>query len=101
MSKPHKHAELIKAWADGADIEGWSPVHKNWVVCRGPNWNSPTAEFRIKSEKVVRWQWISVYKGEPPQISRNFYTESEAMDAYKPGVSIVAKADWTRTEFDQ
>ena len=28
--KPHKHAELIKAWADGAEIEYKSKVDGVW-----------------------------------------------------------------------
>ena len=37
MKQPHKNAEIIKAWADGAEIEfrthnnvEWSPVFKGW-----------------------------------------------------------------------
>ncbi len=50
--KPHKHAELIKAWADGAIIEsrikglnGWS----YWTLDEYPCWR-PDNEYRIKSE---------------------------------------------------
>ena len=34
--KPHKHAEIIKAWADGAEVQMldrdgvWVDAHKNW-----------------------------------------------------------------------
>ena len=50
--KPHKHAELIKAWADGAEIEyrsfetiEWKPIFKGW------SWdNTLVAEYRIKPE---------------------------------------------------
>lgn len=49
MKQPHKHAELIKAWADGAEIEfknghgEWNPVHNP------PIW-SEYCEYRIKPE---------------------------------------------------
>ncbi len=44
----HKHAELIKAWADGADIEGfWSG---NWQECKNPTWWEEN-EYRIKPER--------------------------------------------------
>lgn len=38
---PHKHAELIKAWADGADIEYESedPAGK-WSKIPNPSWNT-------------------------------------------------------------
>lgn len=48
MNKPHKHAKLIKAWADGAQIQ-----YKNlneWEDCViYPKWDNNT-EYRIKPE---------------------------------------------------
>ena len=56
MKKPHKHAELIKAWADGAEIEyrdccsniqvnAWSPLPPQG------DWDEhPDFEYRIKPE---------------------------------------------------
>lgn len=46
--KPHKHAEIIHAWADGAEIEylwgsGWMPMPKH------PNWSEDSV-YRIKPE---------------------------------------------------
>jgi len=48
MTKPHIHAALIKAWADGAEIEFedngvWYPCH------RGPAW-TPSTRYRVKPE---------------------------------------------------
>jgi hypothetical protein len=57
MSTPHKHAELIKAWADGATIE-WQASNGNWMVDKEPNWGYPNARYRIKPEPkpdIVRW----------------------------------------------
>ena len=48
MKKPHKHAELIKAWADGAEIEVLCGKDY-WEVRQHPNWH-PDDEFRIKPE---------------------------------------------------
>jgi hypothetical protein len=46
--KPHKHAKLIHAWANGAEIE-----HKDyggcWHVINSPIWHDST-EYRIKPE---------------------------------------------------
>ena len=43
--KPHKHADLIKAWADGHTIEHLS-LDGTWAICDGPLWNEFT-EYRI------------------------------------------------------
>lgn len=47
-NKPHKHAELIKAWADGAKIETQLPNGK-WFEIDTPQWKKD--KYRIKPEK--------------------------------------------------
>lgn len=43
----HKHADLIKAWADGAEIE-WLGINGNWCSISGtPAWSIETT-YRIK-----------------------------------------------------
>lgn len=45
---PHVHAEVIKAWADGAEIECKQINDDRWaaIICT-PNWH-PNWEYRIK-----------------------------------------------------
>jgi len=43
--KPHKHAELIKAWADGAEIEEFNNFR--WCDSTFPTWHEHI-EYRIK-----------------------------------------------------
>ena len=59
MRKPHKHAELIKAWADGAEIE-YRDRHNTWTLLpQQGDWDDhPNFEYRIKPEPkpdVVRY----------------------------------------------
>lgn len=50
MGKPHKHAELIKAWADGAEIQCFSEEIDDWLdISEAPRW-WPTRQYRIKPE---------------------------------------------------
>lgn len=49
--KPHKHAELIKAWADGAEIE-MKVSEWHWVYIHKPHWDDDV-EYRIKPEQNV------------------------------------------------
>jgi len=44
----HKHADLIKAWADGAQIEYWS-FNDTWVEVSNPCWEQEL--YRIKPKK--------------------------------------------------
>jgi hypothetical protein len=64
--KPHKHAELIKAWADGAEIE-FQDSEGVWGVGI-PKWN-PDAEYRIKPERK-------------PDVFRNFLFVEKMACAY-------------------
>jgi hypothetical protein len=47
MSTPHKHAEVIKAWADGAAIECRQLSHESWQPCIEPRWFS-YFDYRVK-----------------------------------------------------
>ena len=50
MNKPHKHAELIKAWADGATIQvKYTDDPQYWVDKDNPTWH-PNDQYRIKPE---------------------------------------------------
>ena len=45
--KPHKHADLIKAWADGAQIECKNSQTENeWLRVINPNWDE-RYEYRV------------------------------------------------------
>jgi hypothetical protein len=46
---PHKHAELIKAWADGHKIQHWVDELSAWRNERSPAW-SPYEVYRLKPE---------------------------------------------------
>lgn len=62
MKTPHKHAELIKAWADGAEVEMWDG--ESWLPRESPYWNEAIV-YRIKPEPkpdVVRYMAISAPK---------------------------------------
>ena len=51
MMKPHKHADLIHAWAEGAEIEyRWTGTEK-WEDCVYPQWHEQ-AEYRIKPTPI-------------------------------------------------
>jgi hypothetical protein len=48
MNKPHKHAELIKAWADGAEIEYFG-ADCTWRTAEARDFDSDLS-LRIKPE---------------------------------------------------
>jgi hypothetical protein len=62
--KPHKHSELIKAWADGCKIEYYSKDYATWSHIPKPSWSTDILH-RIKPEHkpdVVMYAIVSVYE---------------------------------------
>ena len=61
--KKHKHSELIKAWADGAEIECQPPWLVGWVDAIQPSWNDDI-EYRIKPKPtpdVVKYVSVKLH----------------------------------------
>jgi hypothetical protein len=53
--KPHKHAELIHAWANGAEIEKQANTGE-WFIDYRPDWHE-YGYYRIKPESKPATVW--------------------------------------------
>ena len=53
MGQRHKYADVIIAWANGAEIEARSSADRGWLVTRNPTW-SEDVEYRVKPVKKYR-----------------------------------------------
>lgn len=47
---PHKHRDLIIAWANGADIEYYSTFSNRWMGASAPDWDT-TLNYRTKPQE--------------------------------------------------
>ena len=97
--KPHKHAELIKAWADGAEIQV-KACNVVWEDREHPVW-STNREYRIKPEEkqpVVRWLWAKQVIGGEWTISPVFRSKEEASKTFDGQVICL---EWSRQEFPE
>ena len=74
--KPHKHAELIKAWADGAEIE-CKNSDGTWFISEYPTW-SDDCEYRIKPEPKPEPVKVTMY------IYNNAHTGATWIDEIHP-----------------
>jgi hypothetical protein len=72
--KPHKHAELIKAWADGAEIE-----QRNLSIEDAAEWH----EFdTFWGDETSDLKWEYRIKPEPkPNVVKAFMLVSDALDS--------------------
>lgn len=76
VNKPHKHAEVIKAWADGAEIEYRDPSGGDpWELIPDPHW-IPEFEYRVK-----------------PKLSTCTRTTYSSLDVPRPDLEITVTKD--------
>lgn len=50
MKQPHKHAEVIKAWADGANVQYFDGITEDWHFVASPSW-SLKESYRIEPKR--------------------------------------------------
>ena len=55
-----KHSEMIKAWADGYEIEAFNPEHQKWVTTPEPGWFDHI-EYRVKPGEIRRPRITEIY----------------------------------------
>lgn len=62
MNQPHKHKDVIIAWANGEVIEFYSVGHQAWIEIDSPNWLEDV-QYRIKPLPVIRTFRVALFKG--------------------------------------
>lgn len=100
---PHKHAELIKAWADGQEVEALYDA--GWIRA-SPYFNpltDPQLEWRIKPEEPVkRWLWAYKFSDFDWELVNEMLSDDEAAirKANNPQNKYM-KLSWSETEFEE
>ncbi len=93
MNKPHKHCELIKAWADGAKIESRFCNDDEWAFDEYPNFYSHgNWEYRTKPEPkpdYVVYCVIQMQMGAPRVVAYG----SKHINSDKTGVALKITLD--------
>jgi hypothetical protein len=93
----HKHADLIKAWADGAEIQVFYNDIMTWGGVDKPDWHE-SLSYRIKPKPpVVRWLWAKLVLGEW-MISPVYRSREEALKTFDGQVICL---EYTRQEFPE
>jgi hypothetical protein len=78
MNKPHKHAEVIKQWADGAEIEYKSCLTDSWKTVERPSFYEDE-QYRVKPQPLERWVTFYPTKHRSEQIGGYYTSEGEAL----------------------
>lgn len=88
MTTPHKYAEVIKAWADGKEIQYRvnSSLNSTWNDYTNklstPDFGGLSTEWRIKPKKQTGW--VNIY----PDGCSHLYQDRQSADA---GASVLVK----------
>lgn len=90
MQKPHKHAEVIKAWADGAEIQIFEYYLGGWRDAATPIWDKDKA-YRVKPKpkwtpkhKLITAYMNSKYKAiTVPKKVHTYDTINQFVDEYE------------------
>ena len=77
MATPRKHVDIIKAWADGYEVEAYNPERDAWVSTPEPGWFE-NIEYRVKPGVIRAPRITEVYaqielnpfSGEPELFNR-------------------------------
>ena len=95
MGTPHKHRDVIIAWANGEEIEGkWQ---KEWALVDtiyAPQFD-PDREYRIKPKRVKKEGWVNVYTDTYVTI---FPTKEQADDRASRGRKTCIRIEWEEEE---
>ena len=90
MGTPHKHRDVIIAWANGEKIEWMDPSGK-WQKIDEPNWLEHH-QYRIKPKRVKKDRWIAIYQDE--LVSGEMYrTCKDCMDRCPSAIAYV-RIEW-------
>lgn len=98
---PHKHAELIKKWADtGCQIQYKYPDCETWHDCNNnrPYWELDN-EYRVKPTLVKKWKWVFSDDG-VLGVTGYCYTEQEFNSNFQ-NLTLIQKVDSTMIEVEE
>jgi hypothetical protein len=100
MGRPHKHAEVIKAWADGKDVEVRSSFGGTWARYPGGEgvilW-SPDCEYRVFDPYRHLREALREGKTLEHQSLGN-WVPLRALDEKDPDRTFVLEPEWYRVK---
>ena len=122
-NKSHPHAELIKAWKDGAEIQYWDDDANKWIDCRGyngfPTWDVEL-QYRIKPWKPQKYEtycnlfidrngeicickhiWKNDYVDNALYSRNNVFSTEEEAKAAIPYIEVELKGGTKNVDFEK
>lgn len=57
----HKHCDLIKAWAEGAEIQYFGILAQRWITIKNPAWDEDE-KYRVKPKEEFLKYKVALFK---------------------------------------
>jgi len=95
--KPHKHAECIIAWAQGAEIEGRRDSTFEWELADTPQWYL-YMEYRIKPQPKIVKLYSFYDRIERALENEEDVNKTSAQYLYVSSVANQPMIEWTFTD---
>lgn len=97
----HKHADLIHAYADGAEVQ-FKNIKGYWEDIKNPSW-IPQLEYRIKKPRIVKREgWVNLYKSHSHSgwvTGCDVHTsKDDALRCAKAECMATVKIEWEETQ---
>jgi hypothetical protein len=96
MNKRHKHADVIHAWAEGAELEYLRDGE--WVGQKNPSFHE-ALQWRVKPKTVKKEGWVNVYPANGTcSAVGTVFNSKEAADTYACDSRIhCIRIEWEET----
>ena len=93
MGTPHKHCDLIVAWANGADIQFFDDGQ--WIDCNenNPRWHEEM-RYRVKPKIVKREGWVTIHRDAGGTYVLFYETKQKADSATRLHKKSCIRIEW-------
>lgn len=82
MTTPRVHAKVIKAWADGAQIQFLNAGTSTWHDVAPPFCWYDSVKYRVKPTQTTRYLWCVNSDGKQWRLSCIYMTPEEAREHF-------------------
>jgi len=76
ISTDRPHADLIRAWAGGAEIQFWCTLNRSWLDVTAPSWDS-VIRYRLSRPKIKKYKIITKAHSHGFRVSEAYYKSIE------------------------
>ena len=94
MTQRHKHADVIIAWANGAEVECRGQPSRGWLTATNPGWNE---EYEYRVKPLAKKYRVALFK-DPGYYTSTVDTQEDAVCYTGSSYFVRWLTDWVEYE---